>query len=140
MATKAQLVDPDHPFPFANLEWPPGVRKRHGITGARGDMQLVRETHSSSTRGTRSTLKLPRPSRAGVGAHRSRFTPDEIKLIRTLLIELRRAERFRQKTIRGRLRNLGFYITDYAADQQGFTASDLDDLLRRGTITLEGGD
>lgn len=29
------LLDPDRPLPFANLEWPPGVRKRHGITGAR---------------------------------------------------------------------------------------------------------
>lgn len=29
------LPDPDHPFPFANLEWPPGVRKRHGIAGAK---------------------------------------------------------------------------------------------------------
>lgn len=29
------LPDPDHPFPFANLEWPRGVRKRHGIAGAK---------------------------------------------------------------------------------------------------------
>lgn len=29
------LADPRRPFPFANLEWPPGVRKRHGISGAR---------------------------------------------------------------------------------------------------------
>lgn len=35
--TRAGLLDPSHPFPFANLEWPPGVRKRHGITGAKGD-------------------------------------------------------------------------------------------------------
>lgn len=34
-ASRARLRDPDRPFPFANLEWPPGVRKRHGITGAR---------------------------------------------------------------------------------------------------------
>lgn len=30
------LPDRAHPFPFANLEWPRGVRKAHGITGARG--------------------------------------------------------------------------------------------------------
>lgn len=30
-----QLRDPDHPFPFANLEWPRGVRKAHGIKGAK---------------------------------------------------------------------------------------------------------
>ena len=32
---KLALHDLDHPFPFANLEWPPGTRKRHGITGAK---------------------------------------------------------------------------------------------------------
>ncbi|MDP9342523.1 MAG: hypothetical protein M3Q23_10630 [Actinomycetota bacterium] len=33
--TLAGLLDPAHPFPFANLEWPLGVRKAHGIRGAR---------------------------------------------------------------------------------------------------------
>jgi hypothetical protein len=33
--TRSALRDPDHPFPFANLEWPPGVRKRHGLKGTR---------------------------------------------------------------------------------------------------------
>ena len=36
--TREALVDPGHPFPFANLEWPPGTRKRHGILGAKGEM------------------------------------------------------------------------------------------------------
>lgn len=34
-STRHSLPDPDHPFPFANLEWPRGTRKHHGITGAR---------------------------------------------------------------------------------------------------------
>lgn len=33
--TRHALHDPEHPFPFANLEWPAGTRKRHGITGGR---------------------------------------------------------------------------------------------------------
>lgn len=33
--SRAGLRDPDRPFPFANLEWPPGTRKHHGITGAK---------------------------------------------------------------------------------------------------------
>lgn len=33
---KQALRDPSHPFPFANLEWPKGVRKAHGIQGATG--------------------------------------------------------------------------------------------------------
>jgi hypothetical protein len=36
--TLDKLRDPSHPFPFANLEWPPGVRKAHGIKGARGNL------------------------------------------------------------------------------------------------------
>ena len=33
--SRAGLRAPDRPFPFANLEWPPGTRKHHGITGAK---------------------------------------------------------------------------------------------------------
>jgi hypothetical protein len=34
--TKARLRDPERPFPFANLEWPPGNRRRHGLSGTKG--------------------------------------------------------------------------------------------------------
>lgn len=34
-SAKAMLRDPDHPFPFANLEHPPGTRKLHGLLGTR---------------------------------------------------------------------------------------------------------
>jgi hypothetical protein len=37
-ATLAGLRDPAHPFPFANLEWPAGARKAHGIKGALGNI------------------------------------------------------------------------------------------------------
>jgi hypothetical protein len=33
--SKKKLGDPDHPFPFANLEWPRSTRKRHGLAFAR---------------------------------------------------------------------------------------------------------
>jgi len=36
--TRERLADPTHPFPFANLEHPAGVRKDHGLTGTRGDL------------------------------------------------------------------------------------------------------
>ena len=39
--TQARLHDPDHPWPFANLELRRGrrkIRKLHGIKGARGDI------------------------------------------------------------------------------------------------------
>jgi hypothetical protein len=34
-SSQRRLHDPQHPFPFANLEWPQGVRKRHGLKGAK---------------------------------------------------------------------------------------------------------
>lgn len=40
--TRAALADPEHPWPFANLEVRRGgrkIRKRHGIKGARGDIR-----------------------------------------------------------------------------------------------------
>ena len=40
-ATRRTLRDPDHPFPFANLEFPKGVKKAHGIRGARGDVRRL---------------------------------------------------------------------------------------------------
>jgi len=33
--SKGALHDPNHPFPFANLEWPHGVRKAHGLLRSR---------------------------------------------------------------------------------------------------------
>lgn len=66
------------------------------------------------------------------------FTKDEISEIRSLLRELRRADASRQKTIRARMRRIGFYITDFSHDADGFTVSDLDEMISRGTIKVEG--
>lgn len=68
--------------------------------------------------------------------HRSEFTPEEADEIRLLLRELRRADGPRQKGLRAKLRRFGFFITDYARDQAGFTASDFDDLGRRGVVKI----
>jgi hypothetical protein len=65
---------------------------------------------------------------------RHEFTDHEIDEIRGALRELRRVDSSRQKTIRSRLRRIGFYITDYSHDADGFTVSDFDEMLSRGTI------
>lgn len=70
-------------------------------------------------------------------AGRMAFTRNEIEELRHLLRELRRADPSRQKTIRARMRRMGFYITDFSHDADGFTASDLDEMISRGTITME---
>jgi hypothetical protein len=68
---------------------------------------------------------------------RTAFTPAELDAIKALLREIRSAERSRQKSLRARLRRqFDFYITDFASDQQGFVASDVDALVRRGVIAL----
>jgi hypothetical protein len=64
------------------------------------------------------------------------FTQAEIDELRQLLGELRRAEPTRQKTIRSKMRRIGFYITDVSHDGEGFTLSEFDALIRRGTITV----
>jgi hypothetical protein len=32
---------------------------------------------------------------------------------------------------------MGFYISDFTDDNAGFTPSDLDEVIRRGTITVD---
>jgi hypothetical protein len=50
--SRMALVDPDHPFPFANLEWPRGTRKRHGILGAKGELGSVLASAGEPTAST----------------------------------------------------------------------------------------
>jgi hypothetical protein len=41
VASRAALPDPEHPFPFANLEWHTRgrkLRKAHGLHGATGEL------------------------------------------------------------------------------------------------------
>jgi hypothetical protein len=65
---------------------------------------------------------------------RHEFTDKEIDEIRGALRELRHVDPGRQKLIRSRLRRIGFYITDYSHETDGFTVSDFDEMLSRGTI------
>jgi hypothetical protein len=67
---------------------------------------------------------------------RSTFTQREGVELRRLITEKQIADRDRQKTLRARMRAIGFYITDFVTDQRGFTVSDFDDLVARGVILL----
>lgn len=69
------LLDPDRPFPFANLEWPPGVRKRHGIAGARAPRSTAVATPPTTRTAPRSAA-----AERSVAAHTgsaSRSAPGE---------------------------------------------------------------
>lgn len=70
------------------------------------------------------------------GASRfSRSTADEI---RGLLREKVRSDRDSQKRVRRHLRNLGFYISDFASGAGPFTAADFDGLVQTGAIVIAG--
>lgn len=56
---------------------------------------------------------------------RLEFTSAEIAQIRGLLVELGRADRDAQKSLRAKLRRIGFYISDVSHDSNGLTARDL---------------
>lgn len=68
--------------------------------------------------------------------HRTSFSRDELATIKDLLHEIRSSDRDLQKVLRNKLRSMGFYITDFENDQQGFTASDVDRLVANGAITV----
>lgn len=62
---KNLLRDPSRPFPFANLEWPRGVRKRHGISGAKGDITRDRGRPRQARRWDEPRARRPKASREG---------------------------------------------------------------------------
>lgn len=76
-----------------------------------------------------------RSNRAMPSEHRSSFTREEISRIKELLGQKSRVQA-EPKTLRQKLRAMDFYITDYADDQSGFTATDVDVLIERGTIKV----
>jgi hypothetical protein len=57
---------------------------------------------------------------------RSSFTRAEIEELRRLIREKQTTDRDCQKVLRGRMRRMGFYISDFASDYGGFVVSDLD--------------
>jgi hypothetical protein len=69
-------------------------------------------------------------------SHRNQFSRAEITKIQQLLRDIRASDRDRQKVLRSQLRRMGFYITDYATDQAGFSPSDVDRLISKGVIKL----
>lgn len=68
---------------------------------------------------------------------KDRFTAAEASRIRGLLREVRRAEPGSvQKVLRDKLRRIGFYISDWEASTLGFTASDFEELVAAGSVSV----
>lgn len=69
---------------------------------------------------------------------RKSFSVEEAAEIKRLLREKVRADRNEQKRIRGRIRKIGFYISDHETDQHGFSEADFDHLVAIGAVTVTG--
>jgi len=67
---------------------------------------------------------------------KNRFTSIEAQKIKGLLRAKNRADRSEQKMIRRKLREIGFYITDFDNSQAGFTENDFENLIKTGLIKI----
>ena len=70
--------------------------------------------------------------------HRNTFTSAEWAALRVMVEHLRRAPKNEQELLRGGLRGLGFYISDFEKAENRFVPSDLDRLLHEGRVTIVG--
>ena len=67
------------------------------------------------------------------------FTVSEVEAIRAFLVDLRAEDRGAQKRIRQTLRTrYRFFISDFSVRRKGFTAANLDRMVRRNVIRIQG--
>ncbi len=67
---------------------------------------------------------------------RDHFTKAEISRLRELVGQKERSNRDEQKRLRGRMRALDFYITDFSYSPDGFTVRDIDRLIEAGVLSV----
>jgi len=64
------------------------------------------------------------------------FTKAEADAIRILIKMKLQAPPDKQKGIRQKIRNIGFYYSDFSANKDGYTVSDFDNLIKSGAIKI----
>lgn len=69
--------------------------------------------------------------------HRNSFTSAEWSALRVLVEHLRRAPKKEQELLRGGMRGIGFYISDFGKAEDRFVPSDLDRILHEGRVRVE---
>lgn len=67
-----------------------------------------------------------------------KFTQKEAEQIRILIREKNRVTPGQQKTIRYKIRKLGFYYSDFSSSKEGYTIADFDALIKSGQIEIIG--
>ena len=68
---------------------------------------------------------------------KSKFTEFEANQIRKLINQKLNASKNEQKTIRNKIRNLGFYYSDFSG-KKGYTVQDFENLIKTGEIRIIG--
>jgi len=68
------------------------------------------------------------------------FTKAEAEQIKKFIREKNRVDKSRQKGIRQKIRNLGFYYSDFSSDKSGYNIEDFERLFKSGAIILIGGE
>ena len=66
------------------------------------------------------------------------FTSAEAETIRALIRQKCNADRSTQKSVRDKMRNLGFYISDFTSNLDGFTVEDFEALIKDKQIMIDG--
>jgi len=69
--------------------------------------------------------------------HRNSFSAAEWQALRVLVEHLRGAVKKDRELIRGGMRGMGFYISDYSRAEDRFVTSDLDRILQEGKVRVE---
>lgn len=69
--------------------------------------------------------------------HRNTFTQLEWAALRVLVDALRGAPKKDRELLRGGMRGIGFYISDYSRAEDRFVTSDFDRILHEGKVRVE---
>jgi hypothetical protein len=100
----------------------------------------VADIHGSDSGGPHATRLRDEmethPTGGVMPKHRDTFSSAEWAALRVLVEHLRRAPKEEQELIRGGMRGLGFYISDFEKAENRFVPSDLDRLVQQGRVKI----
>ena len=69
---------------------------------------------------------------------KNQFLKSEFEQLKTLIKEKQTADKTEQKSIRNRIRKIGFYFSDFSNQKKGYNISDLEQLVKTGEIKVVG--
>jgi hypothetical protein len=65
---------------------------------------------------------------------KTQFTEEEIKTLKYLISEKVISSPLQQKRIRDKIRQIGFFYSDFSNSKHGYTCQDLDELIKSGQV------